>query len=194
MFDKIISPLLTTRRSLSGELLEEMKAHVKAVSLRKNEVLTAAGSLQRHAYLIGKGSLTKFFITDEGNRLPVWFYFDEVFDIALCPDSYFMNRPTKYELIANENSVVLKFDKYKVDAWLRKYPKFRDFYHNDVVAASVAAEEMRAYQLAHSPLEFLAYIDRKYPVFKKRISGKNMARFIGVSPEWYCKLKKRCTN
>jgi len=191
MFEKLIAPLYNSNRTLSKELLDEMRCHAKMISLKKNDVLVSIGSRHESVYITVRGSLIKYLITHEGNKIPVWFYFDEVYDVALCPDSYFLGRPTKYEIRALEDALVFRFNKHNIDKWLRNYPEFNRFYLTDVVAASVAAEEMRAYQLVHRPLEFLNYLDRKYPVFRKRLSSKNIARFIGVSPEWYSKLKRR---
>lgn len=182
---------LLKERPLSKDLLQEMKVHFKEISLSKNEVLISPGSKHEYAYITQAGSLVKYFTTREGNKVPIWFYFDELFDVALCPDGYFLGKPTKYEVTALENSVVLRVSKQQVDLWLRKYPKFHDFYFEQVVSGPIVTDEIRAYQLSHTPLEFLDYLDREYPIFRKRLSSRHMAQFIGVSPEWYSKLKRR---
>jgi len=133
----------------------------------------------------------KYLTTREGSKVPVWFYFDALNDIVLCPDGFFQGKPTKYEVVALENTLVLQVSKLQMDLWLSEFPEFHDFYLERIIAGTIATDEMRACQLAYPPLEFLDYLDQEYPVFRQRLSSKNMARFIGVSPEWYSKLKRR---
>lgn len=189
MLNKLMVSL--KRMPFGDELLAEIREHVKEISLEKNEVLIPPGSKHEYAYVAKTGSLVKYLTTREGTKVPVWFYFDELFDVALCPDSYHLGKPTKYEVMAMENSVVWRFRKQRVVEWLHKYPEFHEMYVSHIIARSIYAEELRAYQLLHTPLEFISYLDREYPIFRKRVSSRNMAHFIGVSPEWYSKLKRK---
>ena len=78
-----------------------------------------------------------------------------------------------------------------MDKWVLKYPTFNQFYITDLVKDFMAINELRAFALVHSPEQIFYYIAEKYPSIPVRVSSKNMAHFLGVSPEWYSKLKKR---
>jgi len=55
----------------------------------------------------------------------------------------------------------------------------------------IRTQEIGAHRLVHTSLDFIKYIQNKYPLLISRISSKDMAYFTGISPEWYSKLKKK---
>ena len=179
---------------ISKDLWEEINEHSELISVKKNDVLINYGSRHKHAYFIASGSFVTSTISEDGDKKSVWFHFDELFNIAVCTDSYFLNEFTKYEIKALEDSKVIKFNKHHVDLWALKYPLFNQHYHSNIIFDFVSLHEIRAYRLSHSPTKFLDYLNKKYPTFNKRVSSKNMAHFIGVSPEWYSKLKKKMSS
>ena len=191
MFYKLKSRIQQKGRVLSEEVWNEIEQHAEVLSLKKNEVLIEYGSRHKYVYFVAQGGFMTSLITENGKKRAVWFHLEEVFEMATCMDSYFLNEPTKYEVKAIEDSTVIRFNKPHVDLWVLKYPSFNQIYIADIIADYIAVNEMRAFKLAHAPLEFLDYINQKYPIIATRVSSKNMAHFLGVSPEWYSKLKKK---
>ncbi|MEM1321898.1 MAG: Crp/Fnr family transcriptional regulator [Bacteroidota bacterium] len=161
------------------------------MSTRKDEVLIPSGSVNKYSYFVASGSLATTMITESGESRAVWFHFDNKFRVALCPDSYFLDEPTQYEMRALEDTRLIRFHKQNIDAWAAKYPAFNQLYFKDLANISTIIQDLRSYKLSHTPLQFLTYINNKYPVFSQRLSSKHMAHFLGVSPEWYSKLKKK---
>ncbi|MEM6629085.1 MAG: Crp/Fnr family transcriptional regulator [Bacteroidota bacterium] len=177
--------------SFSEDLWREIQQHGKERKINRNEVLIDFGSHYEHVYFIAQGSFMTSMISESGDKRAVWFHLDELFEMATCLDSFFLKEPTKYEIKALEDSIVLQFHKAKVDLWVQQYPAFNRLYLSDIVRDFIAVNELRAFRLANPPREFLTYLDTHYPLIKERISSKNMAHFLGVTPEWYSKMKKK---
>ena len=179
------------QQSFSQSFWEEIAIYDAITPIKRREVLIPYGSRPKCGYFIVSGGFSTSMISDSGDKKALWFNLDVQFPMVICPDSYFLNEPTKYEVTALENSEVIKINKQHVDQLAEKYKSFGQFYFRDVVTNCITINEIRNYMLSHTPLQFLDYIKKNYPAYFDRLSSKNMAHFLGISPEWYSKLKKK---
>ncbi len=191
MLDKLRTRIGKRGMVVSESLWEEAKQHSELIAIKKNEILIEFGNRHKYAYFVVEGSFMSSMIAENGDIKAVWFHLDNLFEMALCLDSYFLDELSKYQIKAMEDSLVIKFNKQIVDQWVINYPVFNQFYIKDIINDYIEVNEIRAYKLANSPLDFLNYLNSKYPQIQDRVSSKNMAHFLGVSPEWYSKLKKK---
>ncbi|MEM9000551.1 MAG: cyclic nucleotide-binding domain-containing protein [Bacteroidota bacterium] len=182
------------RTPVSDELWGRLKASASEICVKKNRVLIPYSSSLQKAYFLAKGSFECSLITTDGDRQTVWFFLDEVFDVVVCMDSYFLGEPTKYEVTALEDSIVYKFEKKVVDAIVLEYPEFNKFYREDIIDDYIKLNEIRNHMVAKSPEAFLRYLKDNYPAILNRAPSKNLAHFMGITPEWYSKLKKKLSS
>ena len=194
IYDLLKNKLECSGLSLNSNLWEEMQTQSKVMTLKKNEVLVNVGSKQKYVYFVSEGSFVVYLFTQDGGRKAVWFHFDDLFSMAAAADSYYLNEPTKYEIGAMEKSTVIRFSKQSFDLWILKYPLFNQFYIKGITYGRVIVQEARAQRLVCSPEQYYFYLSEKFPSMVKKVSSKNMAHFLGVSPEWFSKIKKRMNN
>jgi len=50
---------------------------------------------------------------------------------------------------------------------------------------------VRGVFLTNSVEEFVIYLKENHPLFFLRVKDYYLAQFIGISPEWFSKLKKK---
>lgn len=191
MYDKLKKLLDGDNNQCDENLWIEMKTNSKLLTLKKKEVLVSIGSTKKYVYFVAEGSLVTSTVSTEGENKTVWFHLDDLFYMATCTDSYFDGTPTKFELKALEKSTVIRFSKESFDAWILKYPSFNRFYIEGITKDSLLMQELRTLKLISSTKEFIAILQDKHPSLVKRVSSKNMAHFLGISPEWYSKLKNQ---
>ena len=191
MFHKLKARVEQKGYYLSDSLWEEMQQRGEVREIKKHEVLVGYGARSKQAFFVAQGCFMTSMISESGDKRAVWFHMDELFEMAVCMDSYFLDEATKYEIKALEDSRIIQFNKETVDRWVLNYPEFNDLYISDIVSDFIAVNELRAFRLANPPLVFLNYIHTNYPLIKERVSSKNMAHFLGVTPEWYSKMKKK---
>lgn len=176
---------------VNDALWEELQAHGTVMQVKKNEHLIQQGSKKRNVFFIVSGSFMHSMISETGYSQAVWFFFDDSFDFTTCLDSFFLNEPTKYRLTAMEESIVIKYSKRAIDKLIEHHPAFNEFFRINITLDMIMIYEYRNYSLVNTPLDTMKYLEAKCPKFSKRVSSKNMAHFLGISPEWYSKLKKR---
>lgn len=191
MYDNLRAKLEALDVPINENLWQEIEANSTLLDIKRNKILINFGSRNKYGYFIISGSFVTSITTVDGNQKAVWFHFDNLFNLLTAMDSYFLDRPTRYKVKAMEDSKVIRFNKQNVDLWVLKYQFFSQMYTTDIVHDFIALNEISAYKLSHSPKQFLEYLNHHYPSIIKRVSSKNMAHFLGVSPEWYSKLKKK---
>ncbi len=193
MYQKLKESFEFDGQPINKDLWDEMKTQSNLLQIKKKEVLIPYGSNKKYVYFIASGSFMLTLSFREGEGKAVWFHLDSMSNMATCADSYFLNEPTKYELIALENSTVIRFSKKSFDSWVLKYAMFNQFYIRGITYERIAIQESRALRMLCTPEEYLNFINEKYPQLTKRIPSKYIAHFLGISPEWYSKLKKKAS-
>lgn len=191
MYTKLKKLIELDGQPIHKDLWDEMKSQSKVFEIKKKEILIPYGSNKKYVYYIASGSFMLTMSFREGEGKAVWFHLDDMSNMATCADSYFLNEPTKYELKALEDSFVIRFSKKSFDAWILKYKMFNQFYIKGITNGRVAIQEARALRMICTPEEYLNFLNDKYPQLTKRIPSKHIAHFLGISPEWYSKLKKK---
>ncbi|MEM9001668.1 MAG: Crp/Fnr family transcriptional regulator [Bacteroidota bacterium] len=187
----ILKTKLERHIEVDDELWQEMQQNTTSLFVKKKDILIDYGSIDRNVYAIASGSFEVALVSTNGNRQVVWFFLDNFSNSAVCMDSHFLNEPTKYEIKAMEDSLVYVFKKSDIDAWLIKYPNFNLFFRSDVLEKFINMNEIRNHMVSHTPYEFLKYLRENYPIILEKTPRKNLAQFMGITPEWLSKITKK---
>ena len=177
--------------ALSSEMWDNIVEQSEVLHIKKNETIANYCEVCQSAFFVLSGSFKISINLVDGTVKTVWFFLDEVFRMALCYDSYFLGEPTKYEIKALENSTVIKFDAKIVELWTKKYPQLYEFIAKDALNDFVSSTEIRNHMISHKPMDFIEYLKEKYPAILLRIPSHHIAHFMGITPEWYSKLKRK---
>ncbi|MEM1337193.1 MAG: Crp/Fnr family transcriptional regulator [Bacteroidota bacterium] len=185
---------IETYVKISPEFLSELQHSYKLLELKKNEILVPHGAIYRKAYFISEGSFKSSLLTPEGISKTTWFYFDQLFSVIPIKDSFLSGTPTKYEIEALEDSKVLELDTGIINSWLLKFPEFNEFFRNDMITDFIMIEEIRTHLICYSKKDFLKYLRVNFPIIVARTPSHALADFMGITPEWYSKLKKELSK
>ena len=165
---------------VSEELWEEMNNQWKEIHVRKGEKLVCFGDLNTKVFFVASGSLEISLILSDGSSKPVWFFLDELFNFATTQDSVFLGTPTKYELTALEDSMLLQADSKLLDATADKYLELNTFKAEVLLQDIILINEIRNHIITYKPLDFVKYLYDSYPIFIER----HNANFMGITPDW----------
>lgn len=176
---------------VSEALWSQVKEEWKEVHVQKGRKIVHFGDLNTKVFIVVSGSLEISLILSDGTSKSVWFFLDELFNVATTPDSAFLNTPTKYEITALEDTVLLQSDCSTLDKTAEKFPELYKFKAQGILHDSILMNEIRNHIITYKPLDFVKYLYDNYPIFVERIPSKHIANFMGITPEWYSKLKKK---
>ncbi|MEM9720531.1 MAG: Crp/Fnr family transcriptional regulator [Bacteroidota bacterium] len=176
---------------LSDEIWQEVAQNTREIVLKKGETLIPYSSLATTANIIVSGSAKKSMIDSKGSKTAIWFFFQDMFDVAVCFDSYYLEEHTKYEITALENLVVFQIEKEKIEDWLERFPAFNRFYRKDIMKSFFLVTEIRSHMLSHTSTEFIQYLRKNYPEIIEKVPLRYIADFMGITPEWLSKIYKK---
>ncbi|MEM9000867.1 MAG: Crp/Fnr family transcriptional regulator [Bacteroidota bacterium] len=177
--------------TISDAFLEELKMTCQPRKVKKNEILVKYGGTYHKIFFVAKGGFKSSLQTPEGIKKTTWFYFDDLFNIIPVKDSFLSGKPTKYEIEAIEHSEVLEISMDAIQAWLTKFSEFNTFFRYDMIKDFILVEEIRTHQICYPKDYFLKYLYENFPIIVNRAPSQAVADFMGITPEWYSKLKKK---
>ena len=177
--------------TLEDELWQQLVSRGELVRLKKGEHLLLAGQVCKYGYYVNTGSFVHTFIGNDGKESVVGFSIDDRNRFLSSAKSYYSETSSSFEIKALENSEIIRFSKQDLEMLAHTYISFASFYHSIVSNSLLNMYMFNAMRLSLSSEEFIKYLYREYPVYLQRIPDKYLSRYMGVSNEWFCKLKKR---
>ncbi|MCF8218052.1 MAG: Crp/Fnr family transcriptional regulator [Bacteroidales bacterium] len=182
---------LEAKINLNDDLWEDIKSHLQVFTVSKGEYLLRKNDICRYGYFIHKGSFMHTYINDEGKEFVISLHLDEVYRYLTSPQSFFTGNSSDFEIIALEESKVIAFHKKNLDKLSDEHPEFQKYYHEVTAGGLLYLYQFSTIKMTSSAINFLKLIYQDYPSFLLRIPDKYIARFIGISEEWFSKIKKK---
>lgn len=170
--------------------VKELTGSTTLVQVKKGDYLLRAGELCQHAYFINKGLFINLFISGKGEESVTGFASDHQYPF-LSVIGYFTQTPSDFEIKAIEEGELLSISRSHLEKLSLRYPLFASYYQNAMLAIIAKHYSMFAIRQSCKAEEFLNYIYSNYAWMINRIPDKYIACYMGISHEWYCKLKKR---
>lgn len=188
-FEKLLVDLpeaLARDESFIHELIE----NVEIVAVRKGDYLLRTGEFCHHAYFINKGVYINQFINERGREIVVGFSTDNFYPF-LSAIGYVTEAPSDFEIKAIEDGELLSISRSNIEKMSENYPLFAVYYQRAMMSIISKLYILSAIRQSCTSEEFLDYLYTHHISFINRIPDKYIARFMGISTSWYCKLKKR---
>jgi hypothetical protein len=107
-----------------------------------------------------------------------------------CLDSFFTGAQTKTELIAVKNSLVLAFHKPEFEKLMVENKDILLLYLQMLSEFLKNESELKTVLIGSSKKDIYGYLIEKCNPVIKNIPGKYIAEFIGITPEWFSKMKR----
>lgn len=158
--------------------------HYKAKSIILN-----AGEVCKHSYFVNSGLLRSFNINDHivehvlGFACEGWWIGDMYSLLSQKPGNLFIEvlEDAEVVLLSKENQEIL----------YREIPKLERFFRILTENSLVAHQERLMDNLSLSAEERFEKFCSKYPTLIQKVPQKHIASYIGVTPEFFSKMKAR---
>ena len=150
--------------------------------VKKKESLVREGELCRNISYVQSGVLRAYYLDKEGNENIIMFAINDwwVTDIY----SFATGNPAVMHIDALENSEIFQLSKNDLETLFREVPGFERFFRI-IMQNSYIREQLRSIQnLSLSAEERYLNFTQKYPDFMQRISQKQIASYLGITPEF----------
>ncbi|MBS1661645.1 MAG: Crp/Fnr family transcriptional regulator [Bacteroidetes bacterium] len=175
--------------SLSGEEIEFFTSLLKSKSLAAGEFLLREGETCKYESFVVKGCLKSYYQDEEGLEHIIDFSIEEWWADDLY--SLLTQTPSKSNIKAIEETKILQISKTNLELLYQKIPKFERFFRILFQNAYITQRDQINLALSASAEERYILFLKKKPYAEKRFPQKDIASYLGVTPQFLSTLKKR---
>lgn len=158
----------------------------------RKEFLLKAGQTARHISFIHSGALKAYYLDPSSVENIIMLAVDDWWITDMY--SFSMAKPAMQYISAIEDSEVFQLQRNDFDKLLAQFPVFEKFFRILMQNAYIR-EQLRIIQNLSMPAEerYLNFL-KKYPQLVQRVSQKQIASYIGVSPEFLSAMRRRLSK
>jgi len=173
---------------LDKEEMTLFQSLVKLKIITKKTLLLNAGENCKHINYVHSGALRAFYLDKEGKESTIMF---AVVDWWVTDMYCFLNsKPAMMYIEALEDSCILQLSKAHFDKLLFDIPKFEKFFRI-LMQNAYTREQLRVIENLSLPAEdrYDSFLSR-YPHIAKTLTQKQIASYLGVTPEHLSAIKR----
>lgn len=156
------------------------------IKLRRKDFLLQAGEIAKYEYFITKGCLKVYTLDEDGAPHISMFALEDYWtgDIS----SFMTKEPSRYYIKATENSELLGISRANYDVLFQEIPKFERFYRILYQRSLISYIRRSNHGISLTAEERYINFKKKYPQIVNRITQKDLAAYIGITPEFMSKI------
>lgn len=160
--------------------------------VKKRQFILREGDISRYNTFVVEGCFRMYLVDDKGKEHNLQFAFENwwIGDIG----SFHTGEPSRLNIVALEDSVILQIRKEDQLNLFVDHPKFNRIFRVFTENALVATQRRILQNISSTAEErYLDFLDR-YPQFFNRISNVQIASFLGVTPEFLSTIRKKISR
>ncbi|MGG7664320.1 Crp/Fnr family transcriptional regulator [Dyadobacter sp. BHUBP1] len=162
---------------------------LQAQKLRRREYLLQAGEVCRYQSFVVSGCLKVSYLDPAGSEHVVKFAPENWWAVDL--ESFALQSGAFYSIQAVEDTEILKISRTNMDLLLDRVPRFEKFNRLMYQTAYIALQRRLTQNLASKADERYQQFQLKYPGLQNRIAQKDIASYLGVTPEFLSSMRRR---
>jgi CRP-like cAMP-binding protein len=162
---------------------------LKPRSLTNGEYLLREGSICKYESFVTRGCLKTYYLDENG--------FEHIIDFSIeewwADDLYSLltQTPSRSNIKAIEDTDIIQISKPDLESLYQKIPSFERFFRILFQNAYITQREQINQALSASAEERYILFMKQKPYAEKRFSQKDIASYLGVTPQFLSALKKR---
>ena len=160
--------------------------------LNKKDFLLRTGELARHEYYVVSGCLKVYNIDEKSAERVSMFAIQDWWTGDMA--SFLTQEPSNFYIQALEDSHILQISKEHYDLLFKRIPKFERFYRILYQRSLVTYIKRSDQNISLSAEDRYLNFTKKYPTLINRIPQKDIAAYIGVTPEFLSLLRKKLAH
>jgi CRP-like cAMP-binding protein len=158
-------------------------------SLAKGDFLLKEGTICKYDSFVVKGCLKTYYLHENGTEQIIDFLIEEWWANDLY--SLFTQTASKSNIKAIEDTQLLQVSAVDLEILYQKTPKFERFFRVLFQKAYIAQREQINAGLSVSAEERYQLFVQKKPYAESRFTQKDIAAYLGITPQFLSVLKKK---
>ena len=160
--------------------------------LPRKTLLLAAGQDCRYLSYVDSGALRSYYVDKDSRESTIMFAIADWWITDMY--CYLNKKPAMMHIEAIEDSTILQISRLNFDQLLQQVPKFEKFFRI-LMQNAYTREQLRIMEnLSSTAQERYDNFLIKYPQIVKQVTQKQIASYLGITPEFLSSLKKGKTK
>jgi CRP/FNR family transcriptional regulator, anaerobic regulatory protein len=160
--------------------------------LSKKELLLTEGEPCTSINYVQAGTLRAYYCDNDNNESIIMFAINDWWITDM--HSFAMEKPSMLNIDVLEEAIVFQLQKVDLEKLYLKVPKFERFFRI-IMQNAYIREQMRVIQnLSLSAEERYTIFLNKYPQFVSRVPLKQIASYLGITPEFLSVIRKKAAK
>ena len=174
---------------LTPEEISRFTSVLKPRTLRKRQYLLQAGDISRNECFVTKGCLRTYLVDDKGQEHNVQFAIEDWWIGDMY--SFLTGHPALYNIEALEDSEMLLIEQKQLEQLYIEIPKFDRFFRILLQNAFVNLQRRISENMSLTAEERYTNFVQRYPKFEQRLSLKQIASYLGITPESLSRIRRQ---
>lgn len=178
------------------ELSEEEKnlysSMLKAGTAKRKEFILQPGDITRYEYFVVKGCLKVYTLDRNGVEHVSMFAIEDFWTGDMA--SFMTQQPSTYFIKALEDTEFLMISKDSFDLLFDEIPAFEKFYRNLYQRSLLSYIRRNNQMISLTAEERYEIFLTKYPQIANRITQKDLAAYLGITPEFLSMIRSKMSK
>ncbi len=175
--------------SIENEDFQKIMSFFEVKSVNKKEIVYNSGSKDLKHYFVGNGCLYMYFINDRGAEQTLQFAINNWWITDYL--AFQNNRSSEFYIQAANPSLILQISYKEQEALLLEFPKMESYFRHIYQTAYGAAIMRMKYIFNYSKEEIYFQFRDSFPDFVNNVPQYLVATYLGLSPEYVSKIRKK---
>ncbi len=162
---------------------------LQSKKIKKNEFLLKPGDICRYEHFITKGCMRTYTVDNNGFEHILMFGMEDWWVGDLY--SFLTRTPATYFIDALEETDILQISKASLDNLYKTVPKFERFFRLIIQNAFIAQQQRINQNLSFTAGQRYLQFVKQYPNLEQRLSQKQVAAYLGITPEFLSVLRRK---
>lgn len=169
--------------------IDTIKSLTRVKEVRKKQFIAEQGEICRYENFVVKGCLRCYHTDEEGNEHVVQFAAENWWISDL--QSFLTQSPANFSVDALEPSVLIQFGYNELQELYERVPKLDRFFRLIIQNAFVASQNRIVASYSKDAGKRYIEFRNKYPNIEKRVPQYMIASYLGITPEFLSKIRRR---
>jgi CRP-like cAMP-binding protein len=183
---------LSRHISLSQAEKDVFTSLLRSRSLKNGDLLLREGDICKYQSFVTKGCLKTYYLDKNGFEHIIDFSIEEWWADDLY--SFLTQTAARSNIKAIEDTDILQIGKIDLENIYQKIPKFERFFRVLFQNAYISQREQINLALSASAEERYLLFMKQKPYAEKRFPQKDIASYLGVTPQFLSTLKKKLSK
>lgn len=174
---------------LSKEEIEVLDERITERRIRRKQFILQENEICQYYTFVVSGCFKMYSVDDNGEEHNLQFASEN--DWIVDIDSFHNRNPSKLQIVALENSIVLQLEKNDLWYLYTYYPKFDRNFRVIIEHKFIELQNRVLQNISATGEEKYEFFLRQYPQLASRISNVEIASYLGITPQFLSKIRQK---